>query len=150
MFQSCINQTGKNAEYIPEIGLCSLGAIVAGNTQDSEWEDVSYYTVLMIDNVIELMDYPFPQLNYTAKARRSIGVGITNLAYDMASKGYKYSTLGGKRYIHRLAEMHSYYFTQSFTTSCKRTWRYVNGLIKRNTLKVGCLSIQQIKQLILK
>jgi ribonucleoside-diphosphate reductase alpha chain len=63
----------------------------------------------MIDNVIEIMDYPFKQLEHTAKARRSIGVGITNLAYDMANKGYKYSTLGGKRYIHRLAEMHSYY-----------------------------------------
>ena len=51
----------------------------------------------MIDNVIELMDYPFPAISfYTAKARRSIGVGIVNLAYDMASKGYKYSTLGGK------------------------------------------------------
>lgn len=99
----------KNADYVPEIGLCSLGAIVAGNTQDSEWEDVAYYTVLMIDNVIEIMEYPFPQLAYTAKARRSIGVGITNLAYDMASKGYRYSTLGGKRYIHRLTEMHSYY-----------------------------------------
>ena len=99
----------KNAEYVPEIGLCSLGAIVAGNTSESEWEDVAYYTALMIDNVIEIMDYPFPQLAYTAKARRSIGVGITNLAYDMANKGYKYSTVGGKRYVHRLAEMHSYY-----------------------------------------
>lgn len=92
-----------------EIGLCSLGAIVAGNTSHEEWEDVAYYTVLMIDNVIEIMDYPFPHLAYTAKARRSIGVGITNLAYDMATRGLKYSSVSGKRYIHRLAEMHSYY-----------------------------------------
>lgn len=92
-----------------EIGLCSLGAIVAGNTTHEEWEDVAYYTVLMIDNVIELMDYPFKQLEYTAKARRSIGVGITNLAYDMANRGLKYSSVSGKRYIHKLAEMHSYY-----------------------------------------
>lgn len=92
-----------------EIGLCSLGAIVAGNTTHEEWEDVAYYAVLMIDNVIELMDYPFNQLEYTAKARRSIGVGITNLAYDMANRGLKYSSVSGKRYIHKLAEMHSYY-----------------------------------------
>lgn len=94
---------------IGEIGLCSLGAIVAGNTTHEEWEDVAYYAVLMIDNVIELMDYPFNQLEYTAKARRSIGVGITNLAYDMANRGLKYSSVSGKRYIHKLAEMHSYY-----------------------------------------
>ena len=92
-----------------EIGLCSLGAIVAGNTTPEEWEDVAYYTVLMIDNVIEIMDYPLPQLEYTAKARRSIGVGITNLAYDMAKRGLQYTSRSGKRYIHRLAEMHSYY-----------------------------------------
>ncbi len=92
-----------------EIGLCSLGAIVLGNTQEHEYEDVAYYTVLMIDNVIEIMDYPFLQLAYTAKRRRSIGVGLTNLAYDMANKGLKYSSLSGKRYIHKVAERHSYY-----------------------------------------
>ena len=68
--------------------MCSLGAIVANNTKASEWEDVAYYTALMIDNVIEIMEYPFPHLEYTAKARRSIGVGITNLAYDMAEEAY--------------------------------------------------------------
>ena len=62
----------------------------------------------MIDNVIELMEYPFPQLAATAKARRSIGVGITNLAYDMAVRGLRYSSISGKRYIHKLAELHSY------------------------------------------
>ena len=131
----------KNADYVPEIGLCSLGAIVAGNTQDSEWEDVAYYTVLMIDNVIEIMEYPFPQLAYTAKARRSIGVGITNLAYDMASKGYRYSTLGGKRYIHRLAEMHSYYLHKASLRLAKERgvceWigktRYLDGWLPIDT-----------------
>lgn len=99
----------QNAYNDAEIGLCSLGAIVLNNTQEHEYEDVAYYTVLMIDNVIEIMEYPFPQLGYTAKKRRSIGVGITNLAYDMAKKGYRYSTLGGKNYIHKVAECHSYY-----------------------------------------
>ena len=36
-------------------------------------------------------------------------MGITNLAYDMANRGLKYSSVSGKRYIHKLAEMHSYY-----------------------------------------
>jgi ribonucleoside-diphosphate reductase alpha subunit len=91
-----------------EIGLCSLGAIAA-NVPDDEYERVAYYTLLMIDNVIEIMEYPFPQLKFTAQARRSVGVGITNLAFHMAKSGMKYSTLEGKQFIHRLAERHSYF-----------------------------------------
>lgn len=92
-----------------EIGLCSLGAIAAGLVSEDEYELVAYYTALMIDNVIDIMEYPFPNLEATAKARRSIGVGLTNVAYDMAKNGLKYSTVEGKRYIAKLAERHSYY-----------------------------------------
>jgi len=91
-----------------EIGLCSLAAIAASVPED-EYEDVAYYTCLMIDNVIEIMEYPFPQLAHTAQGRRSIGVGITNLAYAMAKAGLKYSSLEGKQFVHRLAERHSYW-----------------------------------------
>lgn len=92
-----------------EIGLCSLAAIAAGLVTPEEYEDVAYYACLMIDNVIDIMEYPFPHLKVTAQARRSIGVGITNLAFDMAQKKLKYSSLEGKKYIARLAEMHSFY-----------------------------------------
>lgn len=91
-----------------EIGLCSLSAIVAGRVSEEEYYSVAYYTLKMVDNVIELMDYPFPQLERTAKARRSIGIGITNLAYAMAKGGYSYSSEEGKNFVHRLAELHSY------------------------------------------
>ena len=63
----------------------------------------------MVDNVISFMDYPFPHLKYTAQARRSAGIGITNLAHDMATKGLKYDSAEGKAYMHRLAEMHSFW-----------------------------------------
>lgn len=96
-------------EDMGEIGLCSLAAIAAGLVSDEEYEEVAYYASLMIDNVIDIMEYPFPQLKVTAQARRSIGVGITNLAFAMAKEGLKYSTLEGKQYIFRLAERHSYY-----------------------------------------
>lgn len=93
-----------------EIGLCSLAAIAAGLIEsDEDHELTAYYAALMIDNVIDLMEYPFPQLGKTAKARRSIGVGITNLAYALAKEGLKYSTKEGKLYIAALAERHSYH-----------------------------------------
>jgi len=91
-----------------EIGLCSLAAIAAGLVSEEEYEDVAYYAALMIDNVIDLMEYPFPHLEVTARARRSIGVGITNLAHAMAKRGLKYSSTEGKLYIAELAELHSY------------------------------------------
>lgn len=94
---------------IGEIGLCSLASIVAGRVNEYEYEDVAYYTALMIDNVIEIMEYPFSSLEVTAKARRSIGVGITNLAYALAKQGLKYSSDEGKKFIHNHAERHSYY-----------------------------------------
>ena len=106
---SSVEELYKYEEGSGEIGLCSLSAIVLGNVSDEEYEDVAYYTCLMIDNVISLMDYPFHQLAYTATKRRSLGVGLTNLAYEMAKNGYAYSSLAGKKHIHYLAERHSYW-----------------------------------------
>lgn len=92
-----------------EIGLCNLAAVVAGRVSAEEYEEVAYRALKMIDNVIDIMEYPFANLKYTAQARRSVGVGITNLAHDMAIKGLKYDSVEGKAYMHRLAEMHSYF-----------------------------------------
>lgn len=92
-----------------EIGLCNLAAIVAGRVLAKDYEEVAYRALKMIDNVIDIMEYPFANLKYTAQARRSAGVGITNLAHDMAIKGLKYDSEAGKAYMHRLAEMHSYW-----------------------------------------
>lgn len=91
-----------------EIGLCNLSAIVAGRVTEEEYYDVAYYTLLMIDNVISLMEYPFENLRSTAQARRSVGVGITNLAYALAKEGLNYTSVESKNYIHRLAELHSF------------------------------------------
>ncbi|CAH9014302.1 putative ribonucleoside triphosphate reductase alphachain [Vibrio phage 501E54-1] len=93
---------------IPEIGLCSLSAIVARRVSPEEWEDVCYYAALAIDEVMDIMDYPFPSLKTTAQARRNIGVGITDLAGHMAERKLAYSSKEGKQYMHRLAELHSY------------------------------------------
>lgn len=107
-FRSVADLYSSEPDVPGEIGLCNLAAIIAGNVKPKEYEDVGYYALLMVDTVIEIMDYPFPHLKRTAQARRSAGIGITNLAYDLATKKLKYSTLEGKKYIHRLAELHSY------------------------------------------
>jgi ribonucleoside-diphosphate reductase alpha chain len=123
-----------------EIGLCSLGAIAA-NTPDEMYEQIAYSTLLAIDNVIDIMDYPFPQLKYTATRRRNAGVGITNLAYEMAVKGLKYTDYEGKRYIDYLAERHSYYLHKASIRLAKERgpceWldrtKYVDGWLPIDT-----------------
>lgn len=67
-----------------------------------------YYGLNMVTTIIDIMEYPFPNVERTAKARRNAGVGITNLAYDMAKRGLKYSSKEGKVYLHKLAELHSF------------------------------------------
>ena len=91
-----------------EVALCFLASLVAGRISPEEYGEVAYYTVLMIDNVMDIMDYPYEQLDFTAKARRSIGVGITNLAHYIASNRVGYGTPESKQLVHDLAELHSF------------------------------------------
>lgn len=102
-----------------EIALCSLAAIVVSNVKDYEYEQVAYYALKMVDNVIEMMDYPFKSLARTAKARRSAGVGITGLAHYLAKNGEWYSSKSGKTMMHRLAERHMYSLILASATLAK-------------------------------
>lgn len=91
-----------------EVALCFLSSLVAGRVTPEEYEDVAYYTVLMIDNVMEIMDYPYESMATSAKARRSIGVGLTNVAHYIASHKVAYGSPESKQLMHDLAELHSY------------------------------------------
>ena len=92
-----------------EIGLCSLAATVISNIDsDEEYEDVMYYSLLMIDKCIHQSDYVFPHLALTAKSRLSAGVGIMGYAHYLAKKGLKYSSQEAKEESHRVAERHMY------------------------------------------
>lgn len=133
---------------IPEIGLCSLSAIVARRVSMEEWEDVCYYSALAIDEVLEIMDYPFPSLKTTAQARRNIGVGITDLAGLMAEKKLKYSSLEGKQFIHRLAENHSYSMIKASVRLAKE--RRECGWIHKTKWKDGWLPIDTMNKNVFK
>lgn len=93
-----------------EIGLCSLGGINIPNIESEEqYEEVAYYTLLMIDKCIHKSEYALPHLGVTAKSRLNAGIGIMGLAHEMARANMKYSTLEGKRFIHEVSERHAYY-----------------------------------------
>ena len=89
-----------------EVALCNIAAIVQGNVTDDEYEDACYYALCTIDYVINNSEYVLPQVGYTAKNRMSAGVGITNLAYEMAKNKKYYNAKSGKEYLHFIAERH--------------------------------------------
>lgn len=131
----------EHTETSGEIGLCNLAAIAAGRIPEEEMGEVYYRAAKMIDNVIDIMDYPFEHLKTTAQARRSIAVGITNLANDIASRGLYYTDIEAKRYIHRLAEKHSFYLHKASIRLAKERgaceWfhktRYADGWLPIDT-----------------
>lgn len=93
-----------------EVAMCNLAAIPVGvvSLKQEDYEELAYRTLLMVDNTIDIAEIPLPHVDYTAKQRRSVMVGITDLAHAMADRGLFYSDIQGKNFIHRLAEMHAY------------------------------------------
>lgn len=93
-----------------EIATCNLcGINVANIDGDEDYELTAYYALLMIMVNILTSHYPFKQMEETSISRMSAGVSILNLAHLMAKNGMKYSDMWGKKFIHRLAETHSYF-----------------------------------------
>jgi ribonucleoside-diphosphate reductase alpha chain len=71
-----------------EISLCNLGGIVFGRVIN--YERTCYLLLKFIDTIIEMQHLPFPNLEYTSKARRNVAVGIINLANYLAKNGLSY------------------------------------------------------------
>lgn len=81
-----------NSEKEGEIALCVLGAINLGTIKGlDELEEVCEYTVRMLDYIIDIQDYPVAAAKKMLK-RRSLGVGVTNLAYWLAKNNLDYTT----------------------------------------------------------
>lgn len=90
-----------------EVAMCSLAGINVGRiNSDEEYREAAWVALDMIHTGITESDYILPQVGFTAKKRMSAGVGIVDLAYDMAKRKLKYSSQNGRDYIHELAETH--------------------------------------------
>lgn len=97
-----------------EISLCALGGICLPYIEsDKEYEEACYYALNMIDIALEKNNYAFPHLKRTALARRNAAVCIVGLAYDLAKKGYNYTSKESLTYIHRVAEKHMYHLIKA-------------------------------------
>lgn len=96
--------------HSPEIGLCNIGGIVVSNIKnDEQYAKTAYWVLRLIRYGILNSEYVFKNLEQTAKARMSAGVGIVGLAHLMAKNKLSYSSQEGKNFIHELAETHAWH-----------------------------------------
>lgn len=73
-----------------EISLCTLAATNMGLVTLEELEDICDLTVRALDALLDYQNYPVKVAEKSTDARRSLGVGLINYAYFLASRGLKY------------------------------------------------------------
>ncbi|AHX01144.1 putative ribonucleoside reductase alpha chain [Nitrincola phage 1M3-16] len=126
------------------IALCFLGSIVLKDYTDEEYEELCYTLCKIIDNTIGDTKYPYASMEETAKGYRSIGVGMTNLAHYMASKGLAFDSEAGRNEIHKLAERHSYFLHKASVRLAKE--KGVFKYIDRSKYKDGWIPLDTYKK----
>jgi ribonucleoside-diphosphate reductase alpha chain len=92
-----------------EVVLCNLGSINLSkvNIDDKdEMKRVIDSAIRMLDNVIDLTEYPIPNSEYTQRTRRSIGLGVAGEAEYIA--GLKI-TYGSEEHKSKVVELYSHF-----------------------------------------
>jgi ribonucleotide reductase alpha subunit len=96
-----------------EIALCVLSAINLGELKNlDELEGLCENILRGLDFIIEKQDYPVPAARKMLK-RRSVGVGITNLAYYLAKNNLTYTTPETLPFVDELMEHIQYYLIKA-------------------------------------
>ena len=93
-----------------EVALCTLSAVNLGAIDNlDELEDITEIIVRALDSLLDYQDYPIKAAEIASMNRRTLGIGVTNLAYYLAKNGAKYSDGSGNQLIHRTFESLQYY-----------------------------------------
>ncbi|MDC9581923.1 ribonucleoside-diphosphate reductase subunit alpha [Xenorhabdus sp. PR6a] len=119
-----------------EISLCTLSAFNLGAIESlDELEHLSFLLVSALDALLDYQKYPVKAAENSTKNRRSLGVGVTNLAYYLAKNGFKYSDIAGDQFVHDTFEAFQYYLLKASNRLAKEfgecslfnETRYANG-----------------------
>ncbi|MBT6771304.1 MAG: ribonucleoside-diphosphate reductase subunit alpha, partial [Thiotrichales bacterium] len=93
-----------------EVALCTLSAVNLGAIDSlDELEDITDIIVRSLDSLLDYQDYPLKSAEITSSNRRTLGIGVTNLAYYLAKNDAKYSDGSGNDLIHRTFEALQYF-----------------------------------------
>jgi len=92
-----------------EIGICVLSAInVLEIKDDQDLVDTCDIIVRMLDELIDYQEYFTKAAENFTKKRRSLGVGITNLAALLAKNNLKYTDVDAPNFVDALMEKIQY------------------------------------------
>jgi ribonucleoside-diphosphate reductase alpha chain len=73
-----------------EVALCTLSAVNLGALDSlDELEDITDIIVRSLDSLLDYQDYPLKSAEITSNNRRTLGIGITNLAYYLIHKTFE-------------------------------------------------------------
>jgi ribonucleoside-diphosphate reductase alpha chain len=96
-----------------EIALCLIAAINIGAVRAvANLESICDLMVRFLDNIIDIQSYPVAAAEHMKK-RRSIGIGITNLAYFLAKNNLNYEDPKAVGLVHEWAEAIQYYLLKA-------------------------------------
>jgi ribonucleoside-diphosphate reductase alpha chain len=127
-----------------EIGICVLSAInLLQIKNDQDLQDTCDIIVRMLDELIDYQEYFTHAAENFTKKRRSLGVGITNLAALLAKDGLKYTDPEAPNYVDSWMEKIQYYLISSSVDlamekgKCEKfhLTKYAEGLLPIDTYK---------------
>ena len=128
-----------------EIALCTLSAFNLGALQSlDELPELSDLIVRALDNLLDYQDYPIIAAKLATDNRRTLGVGVTNLAYYLAKNGVKYSDGSANGLVHRTFEA----IQHSLLTASNQLSKDFGPCLKFNetTYSKGILPIDSYKK----
>lgn len=128
-----------------EIGICILSAVnLLEINSDSEMEKVCDVIVRMLDNIIDYQDYFCPAAEKFAKNKRSLGVGITNLAAILAKNNLKYSDEASPQFASDLMEKIQFYLLKASVNLAKEVGKCND--FNSSSYSLGTLPIDRYKK----
>lgn len=110
---SKLTSDGAEFTYDGDIALCNLASVNLAKwielpTPEAK-ADFMYLLVKSADNAIDNSFYVNPLGERHSKAHRNLGIGTSNYAYVLASKGFSWSSKDARKFTHELYEELSFY-----------------------------------------
>lgn len=127
-----------------EIALCTLSAFNLGALENlDELAELSDLIVRALDSLLDYQDYPVEAARRASMGRRTLGIGVTNLAYYLAKNHAKYSDGSGNGLVHRTFEAIQYHLLSASLNLAKEMgkceWfedtKYAQGILPIDTYK---------------
>lgn len=97
----------------PEIGVCILSNMNLGYSKYEDIPEICEVLVNFLDNLIDIEDFTIKEAEYTAKNRRALGIGISNLFGFLAKNKLFYNTKDAHKEIFKIMESFYYHLLKS-------------------------------------